>query len=107
MAIRDIVYQDVADPITELSIYFKAVCSKALQPAQRLQLESNIAVTLCKLEQIFFPFFDVMIHLVVHLAHEGRLAGLIQYCWMYPIERFLKKLKDYVGNKACPEGSIV
>ena len=26
---------------------------------------------------------------------------------MYPIERFLKKLKDYVGNKACPEGSIV
>ena len=26
---------------------------------------------------------------------------------MYPIEKFLKKLKDYVGNKACPEGSIV
>ncbi|CAI0459123.1 unnamed protein product, partial [Linum tenue] len=25
---------------------------------------------------------------------------------MYPIERFLKKLKGYVGNKARPEGSI-
>ena len=48
-----------------------------------------------------------MIHLVVHLANEARLAGLIQYRWMYPIERFLKKLKDYVGNKAFPEGSIV
>ena len=40
-------------------------------------------------------------------AHETRLAGPIQYRWMYPIERFLKKLKDYVCNKACPEGSIV
>ena len=30
LAIRDIVHQDVADPITELSIYFKAVCSKVL-----------------------------------------------------------------------------
>ena len=48
-----------------------------------------------------------MIHLVVHLANEARLAGQIQYRWMYPIERFLKKLKDYVGNKVCPEGSIV
>ena len=48
-----------------------------------------------------------MIHLVVHLAHEVRITGPTQYRWIYPIERFLKKLKDYVGNKACPEGSIV
>ena len=108
LVIRGIVHQDVADPITKLSIYFKAVCSKVLQPAQLLQLESDIAVTLCKLEQIFSPsFFDVMIHLVVHLAHEVRLIGLIQYRWMYLIEKFLKKLKDYVGNKVCPKGSIV
>ena len=91
-----------------MSIYFKTVYSKVLQPAQLLQLGSDITVTLCKLEQIFSPsFFDVMIHLVVHLANETRLAGPIQYYWMYLIERFLKKLKDYVGNKACPEGSIV
>ena len=108
LTIRGIVHQDVAHPITKLSIYFKTVCSKVLQPAQLLQLESDIAVTLYKLEQIFPPsFFDVMIHLVVHLANEARLAGPIQYRWMYPIERFLKKLKDYVGNKACLEGSIV
>ena len=50
LAIRGIVHQDVADPIIELSIYFKTVCSKVLQPTQILQLESDIAVTLCKLE---------------------------------------------------------
>ena len=80
LAIRGNLHQDVVDPITELSIYFKAVCSKVLQPAQLLQFESDITVTLCKLEQIFSPsFFDVMIHLVVHLVNESRLAGPIQY----------------------------
>ena len=67
LVIRGIVHQDVTDPIIELSIYFKAVCSKVLQHAQLLQLESDIAVILCKLEQIFSPsFFDVIIHLVIH-----------------------------------------
>ena len=27
--------------------------------------------------------------------------------WMYPFERFLKKLKEYVKNRARLEGSIV
>ena len=26
--------------------------------------------------------------------------------WMYPFETYMKKLKNYVGNKARPEGSI-
>ena len=26
--------------------------------------------------------------------------------WMYPFERYIKKVKNYVRNKACPEGSI-
>ena len=53
LVICDIVHQDVVNLIIELSIYFKAVCSKVLQPAQLLQLESDITVTLCKLEHIF------------------------------------------------------
>ena len=57
LAIRGIVHKDVADLITELSIYFKVVCSKVLQPAQLLSLKNDIAVTLCKLEQIFLHHF--------------------------------------------------
>ena len=45
-------------------------------------------------------------HLTVHLATEAKLAGLVQYHWMYPIERFLLTLKNYVRNKSKQEGSI-
>ena len=48
------------------------------------QMEKSIAITLCKLERIFVPeFFDVIVHLVVHLATEARLAGPVHYHWMY------------------------
>ena len=62
---------------------------------------------LCKLEKIFPPaFFDVMVHLAVHLPDEALLRGLVQYGWMYPIERQMGTLKGYVRNRARPEGSI-
>ena len=38
--------------------------------------------------RIFPPsFFDIMMHLPMHLASEAKIAGLVQYRWMYPIER--------------------
>ena len=55
----------------------------------------------------FLPsFFDIMMHLLVHLPEEAKMAGPVQYRWMYPIERFLCTLKSFVHNKARPEGSI-
>ncbi|CAL9001938.1 unnamed protein product [Prunus brigantina] len=73
------------------------------------RLEVDIVFILCKLEKIFPPaFFDVMVHLAVHLPHEAKLAGPVGYRWMYPIERYcLFFLKGYVRNRARPEGSIV
>ena len=56
---------------------------------------------------VFPPaFFDIMIHLPAHIAWEARLGGPVSYRWMYPVERYLRTLKGYVRNKACPEGSI-
>jgi len=34
------------------------------------------------------------------------MGGPVQFRWMYPIERYLCKLKSYVRNRAHPEGSI-
>ncbi|KAL0014222.1 hypothetical protein SO802_001291 [Lithocarpus litseifolius] len=66
-----------------------------------------IAVTLCELERIFIPtFFTVMVHLIMHLASEAKVAGPVHYRWMYPIERYLSRLKSYVHSKTYPEGSI-
>ncbi|XP_057999181.1 uncharacterized protein LOC131178003 [Hevea brasiliensis] len=47
-----------------------------------------------------------MEHLPVHLAYEAWIAGPVQYRWMYPFERYLRKLKNNVKNKAKVEGSI-
>ncbi|XP_040968270.1 uncharacterized protein [Gossypium hirsutum] len=47
-----------------------------------------------------------MVHLVIHLLHEAILGGPVFYRWMYPIERFISKLKSYCRNKRYPEGSI-
>jgi hypothetical protein len=45
--------------------------------------------------------------LLIHLVEELKLCGSIQTGWMYPIERYLKTLKGYVGNRAKPKGSMV
>uniref|UniRef100_A0A2N9IH12 CRIB domain-containing protein n=1 Tax=Fagus sylvatica TaxID=28930 RepID=A0A2N9IH12_FAGSY len=42
----------------------------------------------------------------MHLATEAKIGGPVQYRWMYPIERYLSRLKSYVRNRAYPEGSI-
>ena len=47
-----------------------------------------------------------MVHLILHLPEEAILGGPVFMRWMYPFERYMKKLKNYVGNKARPEGSI-
>ena len=80
----------MCDPLIELSLFFERLCSKVIKVDELEKMESQIAVTLCKLEKIFPPaFFDVMIHLPIHLANEARMAGPVQYRWMYPIERLV------------------
>jgi hypothetical protein len=70
-------------------------------------MKTEIPVILCKFEKIFPPaFFDVVVHLAVHLPDEAILRGPVQFGWMYPIERRLYTLKRSVRNKAHPEGSI-
>ncbi|KAL6323849.1 hypothetical protein AAG906_005845 [Vitis piasezkii] len=104
---HDFLHKDVCAVIVELCSFFKQLCSKVLKIDQLEHLENDIIVTLCKLERIFPPsFFDVMVHLPIHLASEAKVTGPVQYRWMYPIERYLRTLKSYVRNKSRPEGSI-
>ena len=56
---------------------------------------------------IFPPsFFDIMVHLPIHLCTELEFGGPVHMRWMYGIERYLCKLKSYVRNRSRPEGSI-
>ena len=42
------------------------------------ELENEATIILCQLEMYFSPaFFDVMVHLIVHLVREIKYCGLI------------------------------
>jgi hypothetical protein len=94
-------------PLTELSQFFRDLCSTVLREDHLLQMEKNIPLILCKLERIFPPaFFNSMEHLPIHLPDEAKMGGPVQYRWMYPFERFLNKIKKTAKNKSSVEGSI-
>ncbi|XP_073030675.1 uncharacterized protein [Primulina eburnea] len=106
--IRDALPKHVRYAIIRLCFFFKDICCKVIDVAKLDKLQSDLVVTLCLLEQYFPPsFFDVMLHLTVHLVREVRLCGPVYFRWMYPFERSMKVLKSYVGSRKHPEGCIV
>jgi hypothetical protein len=87
-ALRGSLPDNVVRPLVEMSAFFRDLCFTNLTQEDMDQLEGDVCVTLCKMEQIFPPdFFTSMVHVVVHLVRECRLGGPIQYRWMYPAER--------------------
>ncbi|XP_027364391.1 uncharacterized protein LOC113871494 [Abrus precatorius] len=82
--------------------------SKVINPQKLDDLENEAVLILCQLEMYFPPsFFDIMVHLIIHLVREVRLCGPVFLRWMYPVERYMKILKGYVKNQHRPEASII
>ncbi|MCO5567180.1 hypothetical protein L7F22_020868 [Adiantum nelumboides] len=62
---------------------------------------------LCLMEkELPTSFFDIQIHLLIHLVDEIEFAGVVFARWMFWAERFMRVLKGYVRQKARPEGSM-
>ena len=90
LALRNVLPKHVRSPLMKLCCYYIQLCSKVLKSHDLVRMENEIGKILCDLERIFPPsFFDVMIHLSVHLASEAKIGGPVHYRWMYPIERYL------------------
>ncbi|XP_062078722.1 uncharacterized protein LOC133834305 isoform X2 [Humulus lupulus] len=99
--------KSMSTTIIELCTFFKLICARTLKVSDLEKVQTSIVEIVCKLENIFPPaFFDIMVHLLIHLPEEAILGGPVHMRWMYPFERYMKKLKNYVCNKARPEGSI-
>jgi len=108
VAIRGILPDKVRVAITRLCFLFNAICSKVIDPARLDELQNEAVIVLFQIEMYFPPsFFDIMVHLIVHLVREIQLCGPIFLRWMYPIERYMKVLKGYTKNQHRPEASIV
>ncbi|XP_060194944.1 uncharacterized protein LOC132624136 [Lycium barbarum] len=94
-------------PITEISLFFKYLCSNTLTVENLQRMEQNMPVITTKLEKIFpCGFFDVMEHLPIHLVQEARLGGPVKTRWMYPFERTIGKCKKLAKQRSKIERSI-
>ena len=108
VAIRGILPKKPWHEITRLCLFFNVVCSKVVEPQELDALENEAIIILCQLEMFFPPsFFDIMVHLIIHLVREIKVCGPVYLRWMYPVERYMKILKGYVKNPYRPEASIV
>ena len=71
MAIRDILPKKVKHAIAHLCFFFNAICSKVIDPLKLDELENEAAIISCQLEMYIPPsFFNITVHLIVHLARE-------------------------------------
>ncbi|XP_042460530.1 uncharacterized protein LOC122044052 [Zingiber officinale] len=108
IVIRNSLPKYVRYAVKRLCFFFKDIRCKIIDVAKLDKLQSDLIITLCLLEQYFPPsFFDIMLHLTVHLVREVQLCGPVYFRWMYPFERCMKVLKSYVGSRKYPEGCIV
>ena len=80
IAIHGILLEKVRVAITCLCFVFNAISRKVIDFRQLDDLENQAAVVLGQLEMYFPPsFFDIMVHLIVHLVREIQLCGPIFY----------------------------
>ncbi|KAI4324130.1 hypothetical protein L6164_023692 [Bauhinia variegata] len=71
-------YENPLMTITRLCLFFNAICNKVIDLQKLDELENDIVIILCQLEMYFQPsFFDIIIHLIIHLIWEIRLCGPI------------------------------
>jgi len=72
------------------------------------QLQRDIAETLVRLEMHFPPtYFDISVHLLVHLVDQIKALGPIYLHQMFPFERLMKVFRRYVRNRFRPKGGMV
>jgi hypothetical protein len=64
--------------------------------------------TVSQFEMCFPPaFFDIMVHLVVHLVPQIEALGPMYLHEMWTYERFMSILNGYVSTRTRPEASMV
>ncbi|KAK1621133.1 hypothetical protein QYE76_026650 [Lolium multiflorum] len=107
VAIRGIMDAHVRETLFGLCNFFDVISRKSVGVRQLRRLQEEIVVILCELEMYFPPaFFDVMVHLLVHIVEDIIQLGPMFLHSMMPFERMNGVIKGYVRNRARPDGSI-
>ncbi|GJY97147.1 hypothetical protein Tco_0514057 [Tanacetum coccineum] len=90
--------KSIAAPIIEFCLFFKQVYARTLMQQDMSEAKKQSISILIELEQIFPPaFFDIMIHVAIHLPDEAILGGPIRY--RKSIKFLFAYLKDDVETR--------
>ena len=99
VAIRSILPIKVRETIMRLCYFFNTIAQKVIDPEGLDALQDEVVTTLCHLEMYFPPsFFDIMVHLIVHIVREIKMCGPVFLRSMYPFEKYMGIVKSYVRN---------
>ena len=108
VALRGIMDKHVRDTLIGLCNFFDVISRKSISVKQLRRLQEEIVVILNELEMYFPPaFFDVMVHLCVHIVDDIIDLGPSFLHNMMPFERMNGIIKGFVRNMSRPDGSIV
>jgi hypothetical protein len=109
VCLRHLMHPSPRQAIIMLGRLFEQLCLKVINtdPRAMHELKTFAAGTMCLLE-IWFPpaFFDISVHLVIHLVDQMEICGPVSNCWCYPLERYMSVMKSFVRTRARPEAAI-
>lgn len=89
LAVRQTLPERVGAVLICVSRFFKQMYSPVIRISDMQRLGDEIAETLILLEAIFLPsFFDIMVHLMVHLPAQAMIAGPVHFRSMWATERY-------------------
>ena len=108
VAIRNLMDKDIRNTLIDLCDFFNQLWQKVVNPKELDHMQDDIARILSNLE-MFFPssFFDVMVHITIHLLNEIKYCGPMFLCNMYPFKQFIGIIKWYYWNRNHPKASIL
>ena len=104
VALRGILPENVRLAIVKVCAFLNAISKKIIDSEILPRLQRDVVQCLVSFELVFPPsFFNIMTHLLVHLAEEIVILGPVFLHNMLPFERFMGVLKKYIHNRARPE----
>jgi hypothetical protein len=94
--------------VTRLCYFFNRISQKVIDHDELASLKEFVVETVSQFEMYFPPaFFDIMVHLVVHLVPQIEALGPMYLHEMWTYESFMSILNGYVSTRARPEASMV
>ena len=98
---------DLRHAICKLYAFLFWITSKEIHTANIPWWHQEIVEIVWMFEkELLMTFMDLQVHILIHLVDEVELVGVVSCRWMFFLERYMKKLKGFVRQRAKLEGSM-